>query len=372
MWTCKAVRSFSEALVPAKGLKYQILGSETHVLQLDLRQGQGVAADPGALVMMEKDIEMATGTRGGLKESLSRLFSGAGLMLSSFKNKGEESARILLGPGFYSKVIPYELAAGKQLLCQRHTYLCGEEVTRRQDIKVESQGIGLLSGLFGGGGIVHQRLSGPGTVFLQGSGPIVAQDLKDGESISLHPENWVAYEPSVTFTLQNISGVKNMLWGEGLFLVTMKGPGKVLLQMMPTKKFVSAFSKRANITSTTRKGSVSKGEQDADIAVGAAAGILGSKSSPQASNVGQSIHPSTGMAGALGMSMALGRDRESKQATHHEEGKETDAGMAGALHEQKAPQSVADQEVEQEENDPNNDDDFMGGDDGPGVDDSKN
>jgi uncharacterized protein (AIM24 family) len=125
MWTCKAVRSFSEALVPVKGLKYKILGSETHVLQLDLRQGQAVAADPGALVMMEKDIDMATETTGGLKESLSRVLSGAGLMLSLFRNKGQEVAKIMLGPSFYSKVIPYELAAGKQLLCQRHTFLCG-------------------------------------------------------------------------------------------------------------------------------------------------------------------------------------------------------------------------------------------------------
>jgi len=349
MRTGKALRCFSEALVPAKGLKYQILGSETHVLQLDLRQGQGVSADPGALVMMEKDIEMATGARGGLKASLSRVFSGAGLMLSSFKNQGEAVARVLLGPSFYSKVIPYELVSGKQLLCQRHTFLCGEEVTGSQDVKIESQRVGLLSGLLGGGGIVHQRLSGPGVVFLKGSGPIVTQELQAEESITLHPENWVAYEPSVTFTLQRIKGTKNMLWGEGLFLVTMKGPGKVLLQMMPAMKFVSAFSERAG--SNTPTSSAAKEQTGTGAAVGTAAGVLGSKSLPDASQVGQSIKSASGMTGAA---MAAGTFRG-------REGHEPVADHSG-------------QEGVKEASDPNNDDDFMGGDDGPGdagVDDSK-
>lgn len=81
--------------------------------------------------MMEKGIEMQTEAKGGLGASIRRLLSGAGVMLSSFRHIGEGMAKVVLGPSFYSKVIPYELTAEKQLMCQRHGYLCGDEVRVR-------------------------------------------------------------------------------------------------------------------------------------------------------------------------------------------------------------------------------------------------
>ena len=43
-----------------------------------------------------------------------------------------------------------------------------------------------------------------------------------------------AYEEGVQFELTSIKGLKNkFLSGEGLFIATLKGPGKVWLQTMP-------------------------------------------------------------------------------------------------------------------------------------------
>jgi uncharacterized protein (AIM24 family) len=48
------------------------------------------------------------------------------------------------------------------------------------------------------------------------------------------------FEPSVSFDVEMVRGFKNiLLGGEGLFLATLRGPGKVWLQTMPLQKLAS-------------------------------------------------------------------------------------------------------------------------------------
>jgi uncharacterized protein (AIM24 family) len=49
-------------------------------------------------------------------------------------------------------------------------------------------------------------------------------------------------EETVDFDIQRIKGAKNMLFsGEGLFLTTLTGPGKVWIQTMPLSKLAEAI-----------------------------------------------------------------------------------------------------------------------------------
>ena len=49
-------------------------------------------------------------------------------------------------------------------------------------------------------------------------------------------------EETVDFDIQRIKGAKNMLFsGEGLFLTTLTGPGKVWIQTMPISKLAEAI-----------------------------------------------------------------------------------------------------------------------------------
>ena len=60
----------------------------------------------------------------------------------------------------------------------------------------------------------------------------------------------VAFEETVNYDIQFVGGFKNMLFGgEGLFLATLTGPGKTILQTLP-------FSRLAGrILGQTREGS---------------------------------------------------------------------------------------------------------------------
>ena len=89
----------------------------------------------------------------------------------------------------------------------------------------------LGTGFFGGEGFILQRITGPGVVFIEMAGDVREYDLAAGEVMRVDPGHIAMYEPSVDYDITTVKGVTNMLFsGEGLFLATLKGPGKVWLQ----------------------------------------------------------------------------------------------------------------------------------------------
>ena len=60
----------------------------------------------------------------------------------------------------------------------------------------------------------------------------------------------VAFEPGINFDIQRAGGLRSMVFGgEGLFMATLRGSGKVWIQSMPISKLVerlSAFGGQAN------------------------------------------------------------------------------------------------------------------------------
>ena len=100
----------------------------------------------------------------------------------------------------------------------------------------------LGTGFFGGEGFILQKLTGPGVAFVEIAGELRTYDLKDGQTMKVDPGHIAMYEPSVDYDIERVKGVKNILFGgEGLFLATLKGPGKIWLQTMPLVNLASAI-----------------------------------------------------------------------------------------------------------------------------------
>ena len=58
--------------------------------------------------------------------------------------------------------------------------------------------------------------------------------MEAGQRLKINPGFVAAFQPKVKFDIQRVKGIKNMLFGgEGLFLATVEGPGKIWLQTMP-------------------------------------------------------------------------------------------------------------------------------------------
>lgn len=56
------------------------------------------------------------------------------------------------------------------------------------------------------------------------------------------PGHIAMYEPSVSYDITRVKGARNILFGgEGLFLATLTGPGKVWLQSLPLANLASSL-----------------------------------------------------------------------------------------------------------------------------------
>ena len=53
----------------------------------------------------------------------------------------------------------------------------------------------------------------------------------------------MAFEPQLDFDVQAAGGLKSMVFGgEGMFLATLRGTGRIWLQSMPIRKLIQALA----------------------------------------------------------------------------------------------------------------------------------
>jgi uncharacterized protein (AIM24 family) len=161
------------------------------------------------------------------------------------------------------------LGAGQSLICRKETFLCAEKSVALEIAWQKRIG----AGFFGGQGFILQKVTGPGTVFLDLAGEVVERDLAPGERLLVHAGHVGVMDPTIQFDIQMVPGFKNILFGgEGLFLATVTGPGHVALQSMPIMNLAEELARYMPTQGqTTGSGSVA-----GVVGATAVGGILGS------------------------------------------------------------------------------------------------
>ena len=221
---------------PPADLKYRIKGEVLQTVEIDLPLGERVFSETGAMIWMQESIEMETsiqkgaenkGVLGNLLGAASRALQGESLFLNYFK-AGTRPGTVSFASSFPGKILPFNLKPGESIITQRGSFLVGQEDV---DLKIEWRGAGV--GFFGGEGLILQRLTGPGLVFVEIDGELSEVDLKQGEKLIVDTGHIACFESSLTYNVEFQKGIKNILaGGEGLFLATLTGPGRVWLQHM--------------------------------------------------------------------------------------------------------------------------------------------
>lgn len=93
-----------------------------------------------------------------------------------------------------------------------------------------------------------QRISGEGMVFLEIDGYCKEYELGYGESMVIDTGFLAAMSESCTMDIQTVKGAKNIFFGgEGLFHTRVTGPGKVYIQSMPLINTAQALTPYLNI-----------------------------------------------------------------------------------------------------------------------------
>lgn len=216
-------------------LKYKIDGTTLQVVTIQLEPGVKVYSESGGMSWMSGNVEMDTNTGGGLGRMLRRAVAGESLFIADY-TVPSGSGIVAFASEFPGKIVDLHLADGEQIIVQKDAFMCAEKSV---DIDMHFRSrIG--SGLFGGEGFILQKLTGPGDAFVEFDGEIVTYDLQPGQVLKVDTGHVAMFQPTVQFDVTMLRGFRNiLLGGEGLFLATLRGPGRVWLQTMPLMKLAN-------------------------------------------------------------------------------------------------------------------------------------
>ncbi|OQY58292.1 MAG: TIGR00266 family protein [Desulfobacteraceae bacterium 4572_88] len=219
---------------------YEIMGSDMQVVEVELDPDETVIAEAGVMNWMEDGIAFESKMGDGSNANqgfMSKLFSagkrmvtGESLFMTHFTNAGSGKKRVAFAAPYPGKIIPVDMAKiGGELMCQKDSFLCAALGT---EIGIAfSKRLG--AGFFGGEGFILQRLNGDGMVFIHAGGTIVEKELNN-ETLRVDTGCLVAFSPGIDYDIERAGNLKSMFFGgEGLFLATLSGTGKVYLQSLP-------------------------------------------------------------------------------------------------------------------------------------------
>lgn len=220
-------------------MKYEINGTVMQTLEMTLNQGESVYTEAGGMAWMKGDIDMKTGTRGGLLSGIGRALGGESLFLTTYTCL-QSGALIAFGPEAPGKILPFQLSQGSALICQKDSFMVAEDSVK---LEIEFRR-SLGTGLFGGEGFILQRISGPGLAFLEIPGEVRDYQLQPGEVMKVDPGYLAAFEPTVRYEITMVRGLRNVLFGgEGLFLAQLTGPGRIWLQSLPLSNLAAKLAR---------------------------------------------------------------------------------------------------------------------------------
>jgi uncharacterized protein (TIGR00266 family) len=217
-------------------LEYLVQGDNLQVARLYLKPGQEVYAEAGKMVYKTSNVAWESRMSGEslgdkIWGAVKRKLMGESLFLTYFRSSGD--GEVGFAGNYPGRIQVFDLAAGKSVLVQRDAFLCAEQSVQLNIAMVKKIG----AGFFGGEGFILEKLTGPGKAFIHAGGDQIEFDLKPGETLQVDTGCVVGFEESVAYDIQLAGGIKTALFGgEGLFLTTLTGPGKVIVQSMTLEK----------------------------------------------------------------------------------------------------------------------------------------
>jgi len=233
----------------AHEIEYTIVGEDIQLVEVELDPGETAIAEAGAMVYMEENIHFETrlgdgskpgqGLLGKIISAGTRALTGESLFITHFTNQGHRKQKVAFSAPYPGTIIAIDLSMhGHSLIVQKDGFLCAAYGT----------GISLYfnrrigSGLVGGEGFILQKLEGDGKAFIHAGGTVIEKELNN-ETLRIDTGCVVAFEPTISFHVETTGSLRSMVFGgEGIFLATLHGSGKVWLQSMPLRKLIQAIS----------------------------------------------------------------------------------------------------------------------------------
>ncbi len=229
-------------------IDYKVIGHDIQLVEVELDPGETVIAEAGTMMYMEDGIEFDTKMGDGsnpqagffdkLLSAGSRMIAGESVFITHFTNRGFGKRHVAFSAPYPGTIMPVNLAQSSySIIVQKDAFLCAALGTRISITFNRRLG----AGLFGGEGFILERLDGDGMAFLHACGAVVERQLNN-ETLRVDTGCIVGFEPQIDYDIQVAGNLKSSLFGgEGLFVATLRGTGRVWLQNMPVRKLIQAL-----------------------------------------------------------------------------------------------------------------------------------
>ncbi|MEM7299365.1 MAG: TIGR00266 family protein [Bacteroidota bacterium] len=242
-------------------IDYTIHGNDMQIVSVELDPNETIIAEAGSMNWMDRDVQFEAkmgdgsqpdkGVFGKLLDAGKRALTGESIFLTHFTNIGSGKKEVSFSAPYPGTIIPVDLGEiGGEILCQKDAFLCaakGTEVTIAFNKR-------LGAGFFGGEGFILQKLRGDGMAFLHAGGTVIEKELNN-ETLLIDTGCIVAFSSGLDYNIERAGNLKSMFFGgEGLFLATVQGTGKVYLQSLPFSRLADRVLQHAPSAGGSSKG----------------------------------------------------------------------------------------------------------------------
>lgn len=219
-------------------MKWDLQGTVMQILNIELKPGEKMISESGKMMYMSDNIKIDTKALGGFWKSLKRKFAHESFFLVEFSPQGGTGV-VAFASEVPGKIIPAKLKAGEELICQKDAFLCSDPGVQFDATFTKRLGAGFL----GGEGLILMKVKGPGQAFLNVGGEVTKLDLKANQKVRIDTTCLAMFDANMEYSVERVKGLKNILWGgEGLFLATITGPGRVWIQSMPITELAAKLA----------------------------------------------------------------------------------------------------------------------------------
>ena len=220
-------------------------------VEITLKPGESIYAEPSAFCYSDGFISAKT-TTGGIMSAIKKLVTKEKLFHVHWTNNGTKKGRIGFASPYLSTIEEVEVSPSYSLIAQRGAWLASDP-----SVKLDiTMNLG-MSGFLGGEGIIFQKFTGNGRVFITAGGDLKAINLQAGESLNVDTGCIVGFAESVRYNVRPAGGIFTSIYGgEGFILATLTGPGIVILQTHPENVINRVISSGSTQTSTASRSTI--------------------------------------------------------------------------------------------------------------------
>jgi uncharacterized protein (AIM24 family) len=214
-------------------MDYDITGAVAPCVRFDPSAGESAWVSAGGLMSYTEGIEWRMRVPGGAGGAVRRVLAGEGAGLT-YVTATRDAGRFTVAASQPGRIVPWSLDLDGPVVTTRGAFLAAWGADVDIDVTVARRA---GAALFGGVGLLLQKIRGAGDALVHVSGDLDERTLGPGETLTVSTGNLAAFSDSVDYDIVTVGSVgKAFLGGEGIFMTRLTGSsavgGRVLLQTL--------------------------------------------------------------------------------------------------------------------------------------------